>query len=198
MATDQTLFLEKYELKGEFLKILTYPDSGLTKKSIDVQKFDDSLIELSKNMLFTMYHAPGIGLAAPQIGKNIRMFVIDIDYERNTVLRPNGEEEIEFGAFKPQVFINPQITSTEGSSIYQEGCLSLPEVYEEVERPEKISIEYYDLNGVKQVLHAEGILATCIQHEYDHLNGIVFIDHLGSIKKNLLKKKLTKKKTPKK
>lgn len=191
-------FLENYALQGERLPILTYPDKRLTtvSKELPLEELQgekgEVIAKLAKDMLYTMYHAPGIGLAAPQIGQNIRLFVVDTEFEMAKVMSPQGKEEIEFSNFSPMVFINPKITVSEDLSLYQEGCLSLPDTYEEVERPSSVTVEYYDLNGEKQSLTTDGLTATCIQHENDHLNGIVFIDHLSMLKKNLLKKKLTK------
>lgn len=190
-------FLENYTLSGEMLNIHTYPDPVLTKKATDVEVFDEHLVKLCQDMLFTMYHAPGIGLAAPQIGKSLRLFVLDVDYKRDPITLEDETEDYELSGFKPQVFINPVIKEKVGETIYQEGCLSVPGVYEDVNRCESLTIEYQDMFGKKHILTATGLLAICIQHEYDHLDGIVFIERLSAFKKNFFKKKLSKNKTSK-
>lgn len=180
--------------KGELLNIHTYPDSVLVKKSIPVTEFNQELKTLCENMLFTMYQAPGIGLAAPQVGKSIRLFVLDIEYKREPVVLADGSDDHKLSDFKPLIFINPVLKNGTGEIIYQEGCLSVPGIYEDVTRLEKITVEYQDINGKPQVLHAEGLMAICIQHEFDHLEGIVFIEKLSAFKKNFIKKKLVKNK----
>ncbi len=142
-------------------------------------------------MLYTMYNAPGIGLAAPQIGLSKRIFVIDINYDR--------EMDEETGAaalsnFSPRVFINPKIKEKDGQTTYQEGCLSLPGIYEDVKRFERIVVEYQNTDGETLEMEAEELLSICVQHENDHLDGIVFIDRLSGLKKNFFKKKLIKQK----
>ena len=162
------------------LDILVAPHPTLAKKAEDVAEVTDEIRETLDNMLETMYKAPGIGLAANQVGILKRMIVVDV---------ANPEEEKP----APIKLINPVITqSSDDLSTYQEGCLSVPTFYEEVERPEKITVEYLDENGQKQSLKAEGLLATCIQHEIDHLNGVLFVDHLSRLKKNMIVKKLNK------
>ena len=145
-------------------------------------------------MLYTMHHAPGIGLAAPQIGHSIRLFVVDIDYDRDEVELKNGETEMEFSNLNPMVFINPVFVKKEGSTVFKEGCLSVPEVYEEVSRAEQVIVEYQDLTGKKCSLEANELLSICLQHENDHLDGIVFIDRLSPLKKKFFKTKLIKEK----
>jgi peptide deformylase len=157
-----------------------------------VTKFDKELETLVQNMLYTMYHAPGIGLAAPQVGISIRMFVVDIDFEREEVTRANGKEEMEFTNLNPMVFINPVFTKKSGETIGKEGCLSVPDVYEEITRAEQIVIEYQDLKGEKRTLEADDLLAVCLQHENDHLDGVVLIDRLSPLKKKFFKTKLLK------
>lgn len=186
--------LNNYKLEGTELAIFKYPSAVLKKVATDVTKFDDELHTLCKNMLFTMYSAPGIGLAAPQIGKSLRIFVIDTNYKREEITLADESIEYRPHSFKPQIFINPVIKEKEGEILYEEGCLSLPDVYEEVKRAESIVLEYYDLDGNKQALAAKETLAVCIQHENDHLDGIVFIDRLSLLKRNLLRKKFLKKK----
>jgi len=187
-------FLSNYSLNGEILPVIKYPDIILSKKSALVESFDDHLVQHCKNMLFTMYQAPGIGLAAPQVGISKRFFVLDIDFDREEFTNSKGEVEFRYSGFSPQVYINPKILETQGEILYQEGCLSVPGVYEDVKRFEKIVVEYQDLLGQKQQLTAEGLLSICIQHETDHLNGVVFIEKLSSIKRNFYKKKLEKEK----
>lgn len=187
-------FLNEYKLEGEFLKIVKYPSPVLKKIAEPVTKFDDELVALCKNMLFTMYKAPGIGLAAPQVGKSIRLFVLDVDFDRSEVTRADGSLDYDYTDFNPLVFINPVFKNQSGELLYEEGCLSVPGIYEKVKRYEKISIEYYDLNGEQQSLDTESTLSVCIQHENDHLDGIVFLERLSMLKKNLLTKKYLKEK----
>lgn len=187
--------LENYELKGDLLEIHTYPDPVLTKVAEEVTEFNEELKTLCMNMLYTMYHAPGIGLAAPQIGISKRIFVIDTDYKREETEEDSGEYTLS--EFKPRIFINPTFTETDGETTYQEGCLSLPGVYEDVKRFDKITVEYQDTDGNKQKIDADELLSICIQHENDHLNGIVFIDKLSTLKKNFIRKKLIKAKKQK-
>lgn len=179
-----------YKFEGKELEIYTYPDPVLTKVAQEVEIFDEDLKLLCKNMLYTMYHAPGIGLAAPQIGLSKRIFVVDVDYAREET--SEDSDEYNYSDFNPKVFINPRIVTKEGETKYQEGCLSLPGVYEDVKRFENIELEYQDTDGNKHTTSADGLLSICIQHENDHLDGIVFIDRLSNLKKNFFKKKLTK------
>ena len=161
-------------------KILTEPDTFLRQKSHDVDKVDDEIKKLINDMLDTMYAAPGIGLAAIQIGVPKRIIVIDVSKE---------EEK------KPLYFINPKITfKSDGNSTYEEGCLSVPGQFAEIDRPDQCYINYLDYNGKEQELKAKGLLATCIQHEMDHLEGILFIDYLSKLKKSFIVKKLSKQK----
>jgi peptide deformylase len=183
-----------YELKGTPLAIYTYPEPVLLQKSKPVVKFDQELKTTVFNMLYTMYHAPGIGLAAPQVGINQRFFVVDVDFEREEKENEDGSKEIVFTNLNPQVFINPTFSKPEGKILFKEGCLSVPDIYEEVQRCEKIVVDYQDLDGNKHTLEADDILAICLQHENDHLDGIVFIDRLSALKKNFFRKKLIKEK----
>ena len=161
-------------------KILTEPDPFLRQKSTDVEKVDDNTRKLMDDMLETMYDAPGIGLAAIQIGVPKRVIVIDLSRDEKKT---------------PMYFVNPKIiVKSEINSTYEEGCLSVPGQFAEVDRPDKCHISYLDYNGQKQELKAEGLLATCIQHEMDHLEGILFIDYLSKLKKNFIVKKLSKQK----
>jgi peptide deformylase len=162
------------------LDILVAPHPTLAKKAVEITEVTDDIRQALVDMLETMYKAPGVGLAANQVGLLKRMIVVDIS---------NPEEEKP----NPYKLINPVvIQSSEDLSVYQEGCLSLPTFYEEVERPAKITVEYLDTQGKKQTLEADGLLATCIQHEIDHLNGVLFVDHLSRLKKNMIVKKLSK------
>ncbi len=186
--------LEKYKLEGELLSIFTYPDAVLSQVAKPVTDFNKDLKHLVKNMLFSMYHAPGIGLAAPQIGHSIRLFVLDVDFDREEVTTASGKEEYRWSGFNPMVFINPIITGTSGTSIHEEGCLSVPGVYEDVKRHQSVHVKFQDLDGNFHELEASDMLAICIQHENDHLDGIVFIDRLSNLKKNFYKKKMIKEK----
>lgn len=144
-----------------------------------VEVVDDDVRALMDEMLETMYEAEGIGLAAIQINVPKRIIVMD--------LAPEGEER------RPTYFVNPEIIDpSEETSLYQEGCLSVPEFFEEVERPSKCRVRFLDYNGAEQTIDAEGILATCIQHEMDHLNGVLFIDHISRLKRDRIIRKLKK------
>jgi peptide deformylase len=159
--------------------ILIAPDPRLKAVSEDVAAVDGDVRQLAHDMLESMYAADGIGLAAIQIGIPKRILVMDL-------ARKDGKNE-------PRVFINPKIlwTSAE-TAVCQEGCLSVPEIWEEVERPAQVRAEYLDRDGVLQNLEAEGLLATCLQHEIDHLEGILFVDHLSRLKRSMALKKLAK------
>ena len=162
-------------------KILTIPDPLLRKKSLSVEKVDKEIRNLMDDMISTMYDAPGIGLAAVQIGVPKRVVVMD--------LSKNPDRK------KPMYFINPEIIwKSNVNSSYEEGCLSIPNQFAKVERPDKCHIKYLDYEGNEQKLEAEGLLSTCIQHEIDHLNGVLFIDYLSKLKKNIIIKKLSKNK----
>ena len=162
-------------------KILTEPDPILRKKCEPLEKVDSETKKLMDDMLETMYAAPGIGLAAIQVGILKRLVVLDIS---------KGEEEK-----KPMFLINPKIIhQSKKTSIYEEGCLSLPGQFAEIERPAECILKYIDYNGKEKELKADGLLATCVQHEVDHLNGILFIDYLSKLKKDMIIKKLVKQK----
>ncbi len=162
-------------------QILTEPNSILREKSLQVEKVDDDLRKLMDDMLETMYAAPGIGLAAIQIGVPKRVIVLDIDQKE--------------GKKNPLFFVNPEIVNkSQTNSIYEEGCLSVPGQFAEIERPEKCHIKYLDYHGEEKEMEAKGMLATCIQHEMDHLEGILFIDYLSNLKKSMIIKKLSKQK----
>lgn len=186
--------LQNYKLTGSELPIHTYPDPVLSKVAEDVTVFDKNLEKLVEDMLFTMYHAPGIGLAAPQIGKSIRLFVLDVDYDREVITNSAGQDEVRMSGFNPMVFINPVITGTSGTTTYEEGCLSVPGVYEEVKRHKSIHVKFLNLKGEPQEMECDDMLSICIQHENDHLDGVVFIERLSNLKKNFYKKKMAKEK----
>lgn len=161
------------------LPIITAPDKRLKVKSEPVEKVDAELATLMDDMLETMYLAPGVGLAAPQIGVSKRIIVVDV-----------GKTEEERA---PLRMANPELVwESDDWSVYEEGCLSLPEHYAEVERPERIRVKYLDETNTERELEAEGLLATCIQHEMDHLEGVLFVDHLTSIKRSMILRKLQK------
>ena len=160
-------------------KIVIEPDPILRKKSEMLEKVDDELRALLDDMLETMYDAPGIGLAAVQIGILKRLIVIDISKDQEKK--------------NPLFLINPEIISkSKKTSTYEEGCLSLPGHFAEVERPAECQIRFVDYNGKTKELQANGLLATCIQHEVDHLDGVLFIDYLSKLKKDMIVKKLIK------
>ena len=162
-------------------KILTEPNDILRKKSIAVKRVDKDLQRLMNDMLETMYAAPGIGLAAIQVGEPKRIIILDI--------APKNEPK------NPMYFVNPEIIGkSTNHSTYEEGCLSVPGQFAEIDRPDSCHIKYLDYHGQAKELKAEGILATCIQHEMDHLEGILFIDYLSKLKKSMILKKLSKQK----
>ncbi len=161
------------------LPIITAPDKRLKLKSEPVESVDSEIAKLMDDMLETMYLAPGVGLAAPQIGVTKRIIVVDV-----------GKSEEERA---PHRMANPELVWTSDElSLYEEGCLSLPEHYADVERPERIRVKYLDETNTEQELEADGLLATCIQHEMDHLEGVLFVDHLTSLKRNMILRKLQK------
>ena len=173
-------------------QILTEPNSILRMKSLLVDKVDIELQKLMDDMLETMYAARGIGLAAIQIGVPKRVIVLDIG-ERDK--SKSTKEEKEEKRKNPMYFVNPEIiVKSDSYSTYEEGCLSVPGQFAEINRPEKCYIKYLDYYGQLKELKAEGMLATCIQHEMDHLEGILFIDYLSKLKKSMIVKKLTKQK----
>lgn len=164
------------------LPIVTYNDAVLREPALEVEVFDEKLKDFIEDLFETMYNADGVGLAAPQVGKSIRVFVIDPD----TI-----SEDLDNKTYGEMAFINPKILRKWGDiKPYKEGCLSLPELFEEVSRPECIEVEYFDENFEKQTLIADGFLSRVIQHEYDHLKGVLLIDYLSRFKKRLISKKL--------
>ncbi|SCX06199.1 Peptide deformylase [Agrobacterium sp. DSM 25558] len=159
--------------------LIILPDPLLRQQSKPIEQVDAEITRLADDMLDTMYDAPGIGLAAIQIGVPRRMLVIDISRE--------DEDR------KPVVFINPEILNvSDDVSAYEEGCLSIPDYYAEVERPASLTVAYIDRDGKQQTVEADGLLATCLQHEMDHLNGVLFIDHISRLKRDMVIKKFTK------
>ena len=158
------------------LDILHFPDPRLRTVAQPVDKVDDNIRTLIDDMFETMYDAPGIGLAATQVNVHLRVIVIDISEDRS----------------QPLVLINPQIVETVGEEEMEEGCLSVPGVYELVKRSEKITVRTLDRGGNQQEVQADGLLAVCIQHEIDHLDGKLFVDYLSSLKRNRIRKKLEK------
>ncbi len=185
-------YLDNYKLEGSKLPIYTYPAPVLKKIATPVTEFNDDLRKVCLDMLFTMYHAPGIGLAAPQIGISKRFFVMDIWYDREEVTNAEGNVEHRLSNFKPIVIINPVFKNKSGEILYEEGCLSVPGIYEEVKRASLVTLDYQDMWGKHHTIEADELLAVCLQHENDHLDGIVFIERLSLLKKQLLEKKYLK------
>ena len=163
------------------LTVHTYPDPALKHKAVMVTVFDRDLAKIANAMLETMYEEHGIGLASVQVGVLKQLVVIDLK---------SGEEDTNFR--EPRIFVNPRITERSGETVTEEGCLSVIEFRAEVKRAERISLKYQDLKGKHQQLDAEGLLAVCLQHEIDHLLGILFIDHLPLLKQKMVKKRLAK------
>ncbi len=161
------------------LPILIAPDSRLKEVSRPVAKVDDDIRRLMDDMLETMYGAFGIGLAAPQVGRLIRVIVLD--------LAPEGEDK------RPYRLVNPEVTwVSDEDSVYNEGCLSFPEHYADVERPSACRIRYLDEKGKTQEIEADGLLSTCLQHEIDHLDGLLFVDRITALKRNIILRKMLK------
>jgi peptide deformylase len=158
------------------LPILRFPDVRLKKVATPITQIDDSIKKLVADMAETMYEAPGIGLAATQVDVHKRLVVIDTSEDKSDL----------------RVFINPVIDSLEGSQTGEEGCLSVPGIYDKVERAERVTVHFLDLEGKKQSITTDGLLAVCIQHELDHLDGKVFVDHLSQLKQARIKSKMAK------
>ncbi len=158
------------------LEILTLPDKKLKTIASDVDKFDSELKKLVTNMFETMYQAPGIGLAATQVDVHKKVVVIDVSEDKD----------------QPLCLINAEITAKKGEQIYEEGCLSVPNIYAKVKRAENISVKAFNVDGEAIEFDADGLLSICIQHELDHLKGIVFLDHLSPLKRKMALKKLEK------
>jgi peptide deformylase len=161
-------------------EIVKFPDPRLKQVSKPITKIDDELRELARDMIDVMYDEPGIGLAAPQVGASIRMFVIDTEWSDDEVGK------------NPQVIINPEISDREGKIVWEEGCLSVPDYAANVERDAKITLRGIDLDENPIEETAEGLRAVCIQHEVDHLDGVLFIDHISRLKRSLYIKKRKK------
>lgn len=162
------------------LPILIAPDPVLRRKARAVGPGDaDAVRALAPRMLASMYAAPGIGLAAPQVGESLRLVVIDL-----------GKDE---ESRAPMVLVNPEIVAESAErAVREEGCLSLPNQYADVERPARVKLRWQELDGTRREMEADGLLATCIQHEVDHLDGVLFVDHLSALKRNMLLRKLAK------
>jgi peptide deformylase len=158
------------------LEILQYPDPRLNTPAQRVEKIDGSTRKLIDDMVETMYAAPGVGLAATQVNVHQQIIVIDVSEDRSDL----------------RVFINPEVTRREGLAVNQEGCLSVPGVYDNVERADSVTVTALDRNGSRFTLNASGLLATCIQHELDHLQGRVFVEHLSELKQNRIRAKIKK------
>jgi len=159
--------------------IICLPDPRLRLVSKPVEAVDDSIRALMDNMLETMYAAPGIGLAAIQIAEPLRVVVIDVAKKDDPPA--------------PMCFVNPEILwASEDKADYEEGCLSIPEYYETIQRPTRVKVAYQDRMGVPKVIEADGLLATCLQHEIDHINGVLFVDHLSRLKRERVMKKFQK------
>ena len=158
------------------LNILHFPDPRLRQKALPIEKVTDEIRQLAHDMLENMYDAPGIGLAATQVNEQKRLIVIDVSEDKND----------------PLFLINPELLSTEGERDFEEGCLSVPEAYETVTRADTIRVRALNLQGEPFEMDADGILATCIQHEIDHLEGKLFVDYLSNLKRQRIKKRLEK------
>jgi peptide deformylase len=158
------------------LPILRFPDSRLKTVATPIARIDDNIRRLARDMAETMYEAPGIGLAATQVNVHKRLIVIDASETRDQLL----------------VLVNPELLESDGVQVCEEGCLSVPGIYDNVERAERVVVGYLDLEGQKQQIAAEGLLAVCLQHEMDHLQGRVFVEHLSALKQMRIKAKLAK------
>jgi len=183
------------------LKIYTFPDAVLAKKALPIERVGKEYHRLADDMLETMYDAPGIGLAANQVGILERIIVVDTEYDVMDLdeLEPGAPMpagEVVNGQLisgkKPLILINPEIILREGKSSMKEACLSVPDYSAEVQRADKIKVQYQDIDGLSKTLSAEGLLSVCLQHEMDHLEGFLFIDRLSQLKKEFAKKKLIK------
>jgi peptide deformylase len=158
------------------LPILRFPDSRLKTVAVPIARIDDNIRRLARDMAETMYEAPGIGLAATQVNVHKRLIVIDASETRDQLL----------------VLVNPELIESDGVQVCEEGCLSVPGIYDNVERAERVVVRYLDLEGQTQEIAAEGLLAVCLQHEMDHLQGRVFVEHLSALKQMRIKAKLAK------
>ena len=173
------------------LNIIQWPDPKLCTKSTEVKTVDKNIQKLMDDMLETMYNAHGIGLAAVQVGVLKRVIVIDLEHPNNRYEKQDIADKSN--KMTPLYLVNPKIINkSKKESVFKEGCLSFPNQFSKVSRPEKITVEYLDYYGIKQQIEADGLLATCIQHEIDHIDGLVFIDHISKLKRNMIVKKLEK------
>jgi len=187
------------QLKGEpedpsmVLEILKFPDPRLRNKGVAVTEVTPELKKLAEDMLETMYAARGIGLAAPQVGQSVRLLVIDTrprDEDGN--IDESAMTELERQIPQPLVIFNPEIIVAQEKTTYEEGCLSVPGFYETVERSKYVEVKYLDINGQEQLIKTDGLLAVCLQHEMDHLEGKLFIDRLSFVKSNRIKTRIQK------
>lgn len=167
------------------LEILTWPDKRLAAKSVNVDQVDDEIRQLIDNMFETMYFAEGVGLAAPQVGVTKRIIVVDCGVRES-------EESSPLSTKEPIAIVNPEVANKEGKIAWEEGCLSVPGYTEEVDRAAKVIVTGLDRNGEPITIEAEGLLSVCLQHEIDHLEGILFVDRLSRLKQEMAKKKLRK------
>ena len=158
------------------LTILKFPDPRLKKTAARIETIDEQIHQLAKDMAETMYAAPGVGLAATQVDVQQRLIVIDVSEARDELL----------------VLVNPELVETDGKKLVEEGCLSVPGVYEKVERAERVVVRYLDLSGNEQHISGEGMLAVCLQHEIEHLDGHIFVEHLSQLKQSRIKTKMLK------
>ncbi len=184
------------EVEGQvvmILEVLTYPDPRLRKKGVAISAVTPELATLAQNMLETMYDSKGIGLAAPQVGQSVRLIVLDT--------RPRDEEgrydleemsELEKAVEQPLILFNPTITKYEGKTTYEEGCLSVPTFFEFVDRYDYVEVSALNLKGEQILIKVDGLLAICLQHEMDHLDGKLFIDRLSTLKSSRIKKRIEK------
>ncbi len=164
------------------LKIFTVPHPVLRGQAAPVEKIDDEVRATLHNMAETMYAAPGVGLAAPQVGILRRFIVVDTNWRE--------DEDVDR---HPLLLINPQVVwASEERSVWNEGCLSIPQQYAEVERPARVKVQYQDLQGTTQIVEGDGLLSHCLQHEIDHLNGVLFIDYLSKLKRDIILRKVKK------
>lgn len=171
------------------LPLVIAPDPRLAVKSKPVERVDNAARKLMDDMLETMYASNGVGLAAVQVGVHQRILVMDVHYGSSRYVT-EGEQKPE-----PLFLVNPEIIeSSEETNCYEEGCLSFPGQYTDVVRPKRVKVKYLDYNGKEQIMNADGLLATCVQHEMDHLEGIVFVDHISKLKRDMIVKKLQKQK----
>jgi len=178
------------------LPLILSPDPLLQQVSKPVEKVDEELRSFMKDMLNTMYNEQGVGLAAVQVGRLIRVLVMDVNYEideSNLDHDCSGCCDVKVKNTKPKFLVNPKIiNSSSDTSSFNEGCLSFPGARSEVTRPQEVEVEYLDFDGNKKVEKMDGLLATCVQHEIDHLNGITFVDHISRLKRDMILRKMKK------